>query len=632
MERKLTLTVFLLLLCINLSHAAELDEIEVVEGDLLVFGSVTRDWVIYIEKIDLEEDEVQIFVHYDNVRIFNCEDELCEDAECDRIELDIGSFEETTDDIEDICRGQYGGLKLHAAYLDYEEGEKSVKIQFDERESPDKYNKIYQEWLSHYGTTGEYIQLERSGDIIRLRNVQADNETKRAMFEIIKAGKEYKKVFETGNEEFYEKEHFVVNLVDARAGKALIRIFSSRPETAKQIVMAPDVSVIVDVSDRNVKLGDTVKVTIKIKNLGNEVAQNLRITGGIPEGVEYITKPVWPTGKSIPPNGEEEVTYEVKTKEVGTFTIEPVKVRYSDPRGKDYDIVSEEMKITVTGEISVEVIKSSDKHIIDEDGILTVKTDINNRGDITVTDIQVADSVPPGFVLVSGNLIHTFQEIKPGESESYEYELKGVKAGKYILNSSSLSYRDNLGRIGKSQSNSVDIVVKSNPPELRVEKTIQNNPIEVESTSSITIKVENIGEGPASEIFVTDTIPPALKLIEGQIEWRAELLPPKSEKTFSYKVMSMDEGNITLPASKVRCSDDEGNEYTALSSSVLLQVLPKEKPFLSGIIAFFKSIVWILAGLVFAIILGATALFLHERQKTKKPRRGYTQKRYEFRR
>lgn len=625
MQRKLALIIFLLLTCITLSKAAELDEIEVVEGDLLAFGSVTKDWVVYVNDVDIEDEKIEFLVYYDNVKV----------SDCDEVKLDIGEFYDTTDEFTDedlVCDVYTPVLKLHPAFLTYEAGNKSVKIQYDSRNPPTKYNKIYDAWLTHYRTTGEYIRLERSENEIRLKMTSALNESKRAMFEILKAGKEYTFVLELGNEEFFKREDFAVNLVDVRPGKALIRIFSSKPETAKQIVKAPDISVIMDVSDRNVKLGDTVEIKVKIKNQGNEEALNLRVTGEIPEGLDYITKPVWPNGKSIPPGGEEEITYEIKTKEVGTFTIEPVKVRFSDPRGKNYDIESEEVKITVTGEISVEAIKSADRHIIDEDGVVTIKNEIKNTGDITVTHIQIADSVPAGFVLVSGNLIHTFQEIKPGETKSYEYKLKGIKAGKYVLNASSLSYRDNLGRIRETKSNSIDIVVKSNPPEIKIYKTIQKNPIEVGGINLVTIKIENIGEGPASEIYVTDTIPPSLKLVEGQIEWRTDLLPPKSEKTFSYKVMPMEEGNITLPAAKIRCSDDEGNEYTALSSSIPLHVLPKEKPFLSRIIAFLKDISWILAGLVLALILGATALFLHEKQKTKKPRRRHTPRRYQFRR
>lgn len=110
-------------------------------------------------------------------------------------------------------------------------------------------------------------------------------------------------------------------------------------------------------------------------------------------------------------------------------------------------------------------------------------------------------------------------------------------------------------------------------PELQVSKNASAGELLVGERVRITLKLENRGDGKATEVSFTDAVPEGFKLVGGNLSWRDGSISPRREDEVHYTLEAIAEGSYELPAAKLSYySDSYGNSYTALSNPLTIEV------------------------------------------------------------
>ena len=82
----------------------------------------------------------------------------------------------------------------------------------------------------------------------------------------------------------------------------------------------------------------------------------------------------------------------------------------------------------------------------------TVSVTVENVGKTTIKDIEVKDSLSDDFEFVTGKTSAKYDEIKPGESRTFQYKIKSKEAGKFQLPKATALYADAQGNYHEIES------------------------------------------------------------------------------------------------------------------------------------------------------------------------------------
>ena len=145
-----------------------------------------------------------------------------------------------------------------------------------------------------------------------------------------------------------------------------------------------------------------------------------------------------------------------------------------------------------------------------------------------------------------------------------------VEAGYPILVSYPAQCRTPEGKVFVEQ---VTLPEEPPAPRLKLTKSASLSVIQVGETTTITIRVENIGTGDATSVEVTDTIPTGLKILSGSKSANFDEIKPGNYRTLEYTLKATGSGNFTCEDATATHKDADGNSYYPIgSNSVSIQV------------------------------------------------------------
>jgi PGF-CTERM protein/uncharacterized repeat protein (TIGR01451 family) len=108
--------------------------------------------------------------------------------------------------------------------------------------------------------------------------------------------------------------------------------------------------------------------------------------------------------------------------------------------------------------------KSASPSTIQEGETTTISIRVENTGTGDATSVEVTDTIPTGFKIISGSKSTSFDEIKPGVYRTYEYTLKATGSEKFTCEPATATYKDADGNSYSAASNSVSIQVGGEVP------------------------------------------------------------------------------------------------------------------------------------------------------------------------
>jgi uncharacterized repeat protein (TIGR01451 family) len=119
--------------------------------------------------------------------------------------------------------------------------------------------------------------------------------------------------------------------------------------------------------------------------------------------------------------------------------------------------------VTVEKTISEEIIATGDR--------LNVTVTISNENSLPIRNVELVDTVPDAFLVVSGSLIEFWTVIDEFETINHTYTLEARTAGNYTLESAELNF-DLAGESFTERSNELEVSIELKlwtPPEGAIE-------------------------------------------------------------------------------------------------------------------------------------------------------------------
>nr|WP_304364434.1 BatD family protein [Methanosarcina sp. KYL-1] len=226
----------------------------------------------------------------------------------------------------------------------------------------------------------------------------------------------------------------------------------------------PDLEITKDVDKSEVNIGESITVTVKAKNTGNDVARNVLFTD--PKQEHFILEETtYEISSTIPEIGYQKSTpetlvyiYKLKATEAGTFKLKAVTASYTNSADQIYQSASNMPSITVIEgnkqSASIEASMNVDLLSVERNGKITSTVILKNTGDAPAQAVRLDIKVPDGLEymggdegieVVGGNPRIYIDTLQPNNDKEFRYTLKANDIGTYSINSE-LSYEYNNGR------------------------------------------------------------------------------------------------------------------------------------------------------------------------------------------
>ncbi len=183
----------------------------------------------------------------------------------------------------------------------------------------------------------------------------------------------------------------------------------------------------------------------------------------------------------------------------------------------------------------------------------------NALGYSTPIRVQGNTPIPTAYTLTLPFTVYV-PEFFEGNSKTYTINVK-------------IRYYNNRGDFFESQKNTTVTVIKPGKPMITVQKYLSASQISLGSTVTVTIEVDNIGEGPALNVEVLDSIPGQFQLTSGKYQQSFSNIPAGGKESFSYVIKAVDEFAGQIPSAVVNYKDSEGHSATAKSNIATIKVV-----------------------------------------------------------
>nr|QNO44250.1 hypothetical protein CFLLBDDB_00006 [Methanosarcinales archaeon ANME-2c ERB4]QNO44743.1 hypothetical protein KLGCGMKP_00005 [Methanosarcinales archaeon ANME-2c ERB4] len=204
-------------------------------------------------------------------------------------------------------------------------------------------------------------------------------------------------------------------------------------------VTVPKLTITRTIDPNKAEIGQTVKVTLTIKNTGNGTATDIMLDEGT---IAKTYKDGCPsTIDDIAAGATERIEYDLKIGEdaqSGTREMPASVLNYKGESGDSYSTQSQSSVLEIIAEtvlapeltISIDPI---DYVVTCGDDVPMVVT-ITNVGNATSEKVYVKGDLPRGVRLVKGDELEpVYESIKPDKSEEYEVTLVASEEGKHVV-------------------------------------------------------------------------------------------------------------------------------------------------------------------------------------------------------
>lgn len=310
------------------------------------------------------------------------------------------------------------------------------------------------------------------------------------------------------------------------------------------------------IDDANIKPGDSIDAEIRIKNVGNDVLEDINFdidhgqlmlddvgaTSKLKDTVYQLVKDEEKVVnfRLIVPLSLEQKVYEIRVNANG-HDVKDVMYSFSASR-----IINTKSDIEA---MYVEKSVSRNTSYLKE--YVGVTLNIVNTGHVAINNVQLHDAIPDRLIVIKNGAIQNYKEfslnkssIGPSESWTIEYSLKAEEPGIYILPQFDVSFSVGEKNISATSS---EVGFRVFGPYVILDKSatdMGNGIVEV------IVKAKNVGNGPTRAI-IEDQLPNNTALILGEMNL-AMSLNPDSEKVMSYTIRAQDTNisNLIWPPAK----------------------------------------------------------------------------------
>ena len=139
-----------------------------------------------------------------------------------------------------------------------------------------------------------------------------------------------------------------------------------------------------------------------------------------------------------------------------------------------------------------------------------VTVEVENIGSGNAKNVEIKDSLPSSFALVSGSVTQKYNSIRQGEHKTFKYTILPLEDGPFILDSATATYEDMKGNSYSSTSN--PFMLNVGPPTPTPTQPAPTAPVVPSSTLSPT-------PSPIEQIPTPTPIPPTPPPDDGNNSW-----------------------------------------------------------------------------------------------------------------
>lgn len=200
----------------------------------------------------------------------------------------------------------------------------------------------------------------------------------------------------------------------------------------------PKLEVAATVDRTDISAGDMVKVTITLKNTGNDTARDVALQNSPPlPQFRYLAGYPPKIKNQLQPGESDIAVYSMVAATEGEVKMPATVARYADSKSTIYSASSPSVSIEIKPKRKPNlVLKVDSPEPIKHGGEGTINVTVQNTGDASAYRVEVRAEVKSdgdGLELVKGGLDESFFEIPPGESETYSATIKGSRSGSYAI-------------------------------------------------------------------------------------------------------------------------------------------------------------------------------------------------------
>lgn len=212
--------------------------------------------------------------------------------------------------------------------------------------------------------------------------------------------------------------------------------------------------------DKNqMSVGDEVKVTVTVKNIGTGQALNIG-TEDLPPLPEFSYIAGYPPKikDTLDPGGADSAVYVMSAVKEGSIRVPAIQVSYTDSKKNAKSNSSEPFNILINPESKPDlVIKLDPSGPIAAGGKGMLNVSLSNTGKASATRVKIEAQIKPPDGLEAIGLEKSLFEIPPEQEVNYSAELLGKKAGNYTV---SLKASFQGGDAAMIQEGKVEVVVQ----------------------------------------------------------------------------------------------------------------------------------------------------------------------------
>jgi uncharacterized repeat protein (TIGR01451 family) len=224
----------------------------------------------------------------------------------------------------------------------------------------------------------------------------------------------------------------------------------------------PEIVITKSVDKSEVELGESITVTVKAKNTGNDTAYNVSFTD--PKQEHFVLEETtFEVSSAIPEIGYGESVpetlvymYKLRATDAGTFSLKEVNAAYTNSAGQPYESSSNSPSITVKEgnkqSANIETTMNVDSSSVERNQEITSTVILRNTGNAPAQAVRLDILVPEGLEYVGGEGIEKvggnpriyIETLQPNNDKEYTYTIKAEEMGTHNI-SSKLSYEYNNG-------------------------------------------------------------------------------------------------------------------------------------------------------------------------------------------
>jgi uncharacterized repeat protein (TIGR01451 family) len=211
--------------------------------------------------------------------------------------------------------------------------------------------------------------------------------------------------------------------------------------------------------DRNqISVGDEVKVTVTVKNIGTGQALDIR-TEDLPPLPEFSYIAGYPPKikDTLDPGEADSAVYVMSAVKEGSIRVPAIQVSYTDSKKNAKSNNSEPFNVLISPKSRPDLlIKLVPSGPIATGGKGMLNVSLYNTGKASATEVEIEGEIKPPDGLEATGLDRSFFEIPPEQDANYSAELLGEKAGNYTV---SLKASFHGGDAAMIQEGNVEVVV-----------------------------------------------------------------------------------------------------------------------------------------------------------------------------